>query len=114
MLYLPVLRMNTERHAGFRDVGKNDLAHAIVWKWQVADRFAEEDLVPNRSLLRHRKNVIGVSLMHDSEHPEIATRFGFCDLPLDVNLLGILGWRELVGHIDDGSNATAYSGSGAR
>ena len=60
--------------------------------------------------LRHRQDVVGIGLMHDAENGEVAQRFGFGDLPLDVDLLGVLGRRDLVGHVDDGGDAAANRG----
>ena len=57
--------------------------------------------------LRHRQDVVGVGLMHDAEHGEVAQRFGFADLLLDADLLGIFGRRDLVRHVDDGRDAAA-------
>src|SRR5262245_40912039 len=114
MLDLPILRVNTKRHAGLCDVRKHNLAHAVVRKWEIANSFTEEDPVTNRSSLRHRKDVIGVRLMHHAEHCEVAKRFGFCDLSFRVDLLGVLGWWDLVRHIDHCGDTATHCGGGAR
>ena len=82
MLDLPVLGMDAKRHAGLGDVGKHDLTHAVIGEWQIADRLAEEDFVTDGARLRHGQDVIGVGLMDDAEHGEVAQRLGFSDLLL--------------------------------
>ena len=76
VLDLPVLGVDAQGHSGLGDVGEHDLAHAVIRKRQVADRLPEENLVADGSGLGHRDDVVGVGLMHDTEHGKVAQRLG--------------------------------------
>ena len=114
VLDLPVLRMDTKRHTGLGDVRKHDLAHAVIGERQVANSLTEEDLVTDCSAFRHRQDVVGICLMDNSKHREVTHRFGLTDLAFHVDLLGILGRRELVGHIDDRGDASTHCSGRSR
>ena len=107
VLNLPVLGMDAQRDPDLVMLEKRPRAHAVVGERQVADRLAEENLVADGAGLRHRQDVVGVGLMHDAEDAEVTQRLGLGDLLLDADLLGILGRRNLVRHVDDRRDAAA-------
>ena len=52
--------------------------------------------------------------MHHAEYCEVAKRFGFPHLSFDVDLLGVFGRWDLVGHIDDCGDAATHCGGRPR
>ena len=110
---LAVFRVDAQRQLRLRDVVESFDAHAVVGEGQVADGFAEENLVTDGAGGGHGQNIFGVGLHDDAGDAEVDQRFGFAQFFLDLNLLGVRRGRHGIGHVDDGGDAAADRRGGA-
>ena len=105
--------MDAQGQLRLRDVIEGFDAHAVIGEGQIADGFAEKDLVADGAGSSHGQNVFGIGLDDHAGDAEIDQRPRFAEFLFHFDLLGISSRRHGVRHVDNGSYAAAHGRGGA-